>query len=46
MSQSANGLQKLLDNLKLFCDKWNLKINIQKNPKVIIFNKSGIKEWV
>jgi hypothetical protein len=40
MSQSANGLQKLLNNLKLFCDKWNLKVNIQKT-KVMIFNKSG-----
>ena len=38
MSQSANGLQKLLDNLKLFCDQWNLKVNIQKT-KVMIFNK-------
>jgi hypothetical protein len=40
MSQSANGLQKLLDNLKLLCDKWNLKVNIQKT-KVMISNKSG-----
>ena len=24
MSQSANGLQKILNNVKLFCDKWNL----------------------
>ena len=40
MSQSANGLQTILDNLKLFCDKWNLKVNIQKT-KVMIFNKSG-----
>jgi hypothetical protein len=22
---------KILDNLKLLCDKWNLKVNIQKN---------------
>ena len=36
MSQSTNGLQKLVDNLKLFCDKWNLKVSIQKT-KVMIF---------
>ena len=40
MSQSANDLQTILDNLKLFCDKWNLKVNIQKT-KVMIFNKLG-----
>jgi hypothetical protein len=40
MSQSTNGLQKLLNNLKLHCDQWNLKVNIQKNKKYD-FNKSG-----
>jgi hypothetical protein len=33
-------LNIVLDNLKLFCDKWNLKVSIQKT-KVMIFNKSG-----
>lgn len=40
ISQTANGLQKLLDKLKTYCDMWNLKVNTDKT-KVIIFNKSG-----
>jgi hypothetical protein len=36
----AKGLQKSLDILKTYCDKWNLKVNIGKT-KVIVFNKSG-----
>ena len=40
LSESAKGLQKSLDILKTYCDKWNLKINIGKT-KVIVFNKSG-----
>ena len=39
LSESAKGLQKSLDILKTYCDKWNLKINIGKT-KVIVFNKS------
>ena len=40
LSESAKGLQKSLDILKTYCDKWNLKVNIGKT-KVIVFNKSG-----
>jgi hypothetical protein len=40
LSESAKGLQKSLDILKTYCDKWNLKISIGKT-KVIVFNKSG-----
>ena len=40
LSQTANGLQKLLCRLEDFCTRWNLKVNIDK-AKVIIFNKSG-----
>ena len=39
MSDSAKGLQKSLDILKTYCDKWDLKVNIGKT-KVIVFNKS------
>ena len=42
LSQSAKGLQNLLNKLKLFCDKWNLSVNTEKT-KVMIFNKSGRK---
>ena len=40
LSNSAGGLQKTLDCLLQFCQRWNLKLNINKT-KVIIFNKSG-----
>lgn len=40
LSESSNGLQNCLNNLKLYCDKWNLEVNIDKS-KIIIFNKSG-----
>ena len=40
LSDSAKGLQKSLNILKMYCDKWNLKVNIGKT-KVIVFNKSG-----
>lgn len=40
LSQSAKGLQKLLDSLKAFCDMWDLTVNIDKT-KIMIFNKSG-----
>ena len=40
MSESSNGLQKSLDILKSYCDKWNLEVNINKTM-IMIFNKSG-----
>ena len=40
LSNSKEGLQNSLFNLKEFCDSWNLKINIEKT-KIIIFNRSG-----
>ena len=40
LSNSKEGLQNSLYNLKEFCDSWNLKMNIEKT-KIIIFNKSG-----
>jgi hypothetical protein len=40
LSDSAKGLQKSLNILKIYCDKWNLKVNIGKT-KAIVFNKSG-----
>ena len=27
MSMSANGMQRCLDNLKSYCDKWQLKVS-------------------
>ena len=40
LSTSANGLQKKLDQLNLYCKEWCLKINPTKT-KVLIFNKAG-----
>jgi hypothetical protein len=40
LSESAQGLQNLLNKVKMFCDKWNLQVNINKS-EVMIFNKSG-----
>ena len=40
LSKSAKGLQTLLCRLEDVCNKWNLKVNINKT-KIIIFNKAG-----
>ena len=37
LSESAQGLQNILNKVKIFCDKWNLQVN---KSKVMIFNKS------
>ena len=42
ISQSAIGLQKCMNNLNAYCEKWCLTINTDKT-KVIIFNKGGNK---
>ena len=40
MSETAEGLQACLNNLNEYCEKWGLRININKT-KIIIFNKGG-----
>ena len=40
LSNSAVGLQNLLNRLEQFCDKWNLTVNVRKT-KIMIFNKTG-----
>jgi len=40
VSETASGLQNSIELLALYCQKWNLTININKT-KVIIFNKGG-----
>ena len=42
MSESAEGLQKCLDKLSIYCSKWDLVVNPTKT-KVVIFNKGGHK---
>lgn len=40
VSKSHSGLQRALDKLSNYCQKWGLYVNLEKT-KVIIFNKSG-----
>jgi len=40
-SDTAAGLQKGLDLLQEYCNRWKLKINVQKT-KVMVFRKAGI----
>ena len=40
MSTSKDGLQKCLNKLESYCDKWKLEINTKKT-KIILFNKQG-----
>ena len=37
-ASSKEGLQKCLDGLKQYCDKWKLEVNADKT-KVVIFSK-------
>ena len=40
-SETREGLQKSLDNLEIYCNKWNLTVNVDKT-KVMVFQKGGI----
>lgn len=40
MSTSKAGLQRCLEDLQTYCEKWKLKVNINKT-KIVTFNKSG-----
>ena len=40
-AETAADLQLLLDNLKVYCNKWNISVNIDKS-KVVVF-KSGYR---
>ena len=39
-SESSIGLQRQLNTLKLYCDKWHLKVNKEKT-KVMVFRRGG-----
>ena len=41
-STSKDGLQRCLDKVDRFCNKWGLNINSKKS-NIMIFNKTGIK---
>ena len=40
LSESRNGLQKGLDNLSEYCDRWGLTVNVNKT-KCVVFKKGG-----
>ena len=42
ISSSQSGLNSCLAKLEIFCDKWQLDLNIKKS-KIVIFNPSGRK---
>ena len=39
-SETVEGLQTSIDNLRQYCDKWNLTVNISKT-KIVVFGKGG-----
>ena len=42
LSESKEGLQSCLDSLQVYCDRWKLKINIDKT-KVMLFSSRKIE---
>ena len=40
-SETIEGLQESLNNLKQYCDKWNLSVNIDKT-EIMVFRKGGV----
>ena len=40
-SETPEGLQKSLDNFEIYCQKWNLTVNVDKT-KIVVFRKGGI----
>ena len=42
-SETAAGLQKGLSAMKLYCDRWKLKLNVKK-CKVIIFSRGKVRK--
>jgi hypothetical protein len=39
-SESAEGLQNMLNTLSVYCNEWDLKVNINKT-KVLVFRRGG-----
>ena len=40
ISETPEGLQRSLDSLHTYCNKWNLKVNTEKT-KIMVFRKGG-----
>ena len=39
-SESISGLQNLLDNVHLYCNEWDIKVNVNKT-KIVVFRNGG-----
>ena len=42
-SESAEGLQQALDALSDYCDKWSLRVNVDKT-KVVVFSRGKVRK--
>lgn len=40
LSESKVGLQNILDNLHVYCENWNIDVNVTK-IKVVVFRKGS-----
>ena len=43
-SESPHGLQSGLDKVKLYCDKWKLKLNVNK-CKIVVFSRGKVRKF-
>ena len=41
--ESAVGLQQALDAMSDYCEKWSLRVNVEKN-KVVVFSRGKIRK--
>ena len=41
LSETAEGLQNLINNFKKYCKKWNLTVNVNKT-KIVVFKKGRL----
>ena len=39
-SETPEGLQKSIENFEIYCQKWNLTVNVDKT-KIVVFRKAG-----
>jgi hypothetical protein len=48
MAEDKQVLQNMIDKLEIYCDTWNLQINLEKS-KIVVFRKSGrlsgLEKW-
>ena len=42
-AESAVGLQQALDAMCVYCDKWSLRVNVEKNQSSCLFERENSK---